>query len=420
MKKILYVLAFSLCATGAAAQDEFHQETAVEVTPGAKAPHLGMTPQMGWSTWNKFGGNINEKIIRDMADKLVELGLADAGYVYLNIDDCWHGERDKDGFIQVDSERFPSGMKALADYVHSKGLKLGIYSDAGCMTCAGRPGSLGHEYQDALQYARWGVDYLKYDWCNTNDVNPHGAYTLMRNALAETGRPIFFSMCEWGHSKPWEWASDVSHSWRSTGDIGLSFRDNIKHDTWTQLSVLTIVDINEKLRQYAGPGHWNDPDMLECGNGFTVAQDRSHFTLWAMMAAPLILGNDLTNISKETFDIITNKDVIAIDQDILGVQGLRQSVDNGLEFWFKPLIDGKWAFTIFNRNESDASYVLDWQKFNFTDDLSGRATAFDSTVYDVKDVWSNAPKSLKTTKKGATLRIPGEDVVTFVLTPRRQ
>ena len=255
--------------------------------------------------------------------------------------------------------RFPSGIKALADYVHSKGLRLGLYSDAGCMTCAGRPGSLGHEYQDALQYARWGVDYLKYDWCNTEDINPRGAYTLMRNALAESGRPIFFSMCEWGNSKPWEWADEVGHSWRTTGDIGLSFRKNIEHGSWTQLSVLTIVDINEKLREYAGPGHWNDPDMLECGNGLTMAQDRSHFTLWAMMAAPLILGNDLTNMTDSVFDIITNKDVIAIDQDSLGVQGLRYLVEDGLEFWFKPLVDGRWAFTVFNRGGKDTSYKLD-------------------------------------------------------------
>ena len=237
----VFAIAMAMSVSGLQAQDNFHQETTVKVEPGAKAAHLALTPQMGWSTWNKFGGNIDEKVIRDMADKMVELGLVDAGYIYLNIDDCWHGERDADGFIQADSVRFPSGIKALADYVHSKGLRLGLYSDAGCMTCAGRPGSLGHEYQDALQYARWGVDYLKYDWCNTEDINPRGAYTLMRNALAESGRPIFFSMCEWGNSKPWEWADEVGHSWRTTGDIGLSFRKNIEHGSWTQL--LSLIHI---------------------------------------------------------------------------------------------------------------------------------------------------------------------------------
>lgn len=418
MKKIFSLfIAASLAFVPAIAQDAFHQETAVTVTSGAKAQGLAMTPQMGWSTWNKFAGNINEQVIRDMADVMVEKGLRDAGYIYLNIDDCWHGERDEDGFIQVDAERFPSGMKALADYVHSKGLKLGIYSDAGCKTCAGRPGSQGHEYQDALTYARWGIDYLKYDWCYTDNVNAKSAYPLMRDALAQSGRPILFSMCEWGHSKPWEWAADVAHSWRSTGDIGVTFRDNIDHGSWTQLSVLTIVDLNEPLRQYAGPGHWNDPDMLECGNGLSVAQDRTHFTLWAMMAAPLILGNDLTNMSDDVFAIITNPDIIAIDQDPLGIQGLRQSTRDGVEFWFKPLQDGKWAFTIFNRNDYDATIDLDWQKFNFTDTLSGLSTDFHSKVYAVKDVWGNAPKTLATTQKGANISIPKDDVVTLVLTP---
>ena len=418
MKKILSIFITGIASLLATfAQDGFHEQIQQGNANAAKVELLGLTPQMGWRTCDKFAGNLDEKVIRQMADRIVELGLADAGYIYLNIDDCWHGERDENGFIQADPVRFPSGIKALADYVHSKGLKLGIYSDAGCKTCAGRPGSLGHEYQDALTYARWGIDYLKYDWCFTDDINPKGAYILMRDALAATGRPIFFSMCEWGTSQPWLWASEVGNSWRSTGDIGVSFRENIYHDTWTQLSVLSIVDLNEPLRQYAGPGHWNDPDMLECGNGLTIEQDRSHFTLWAMMAAPLILGNDLSDMTPAVYDIITNKDVIAIDQDPLGIQGFRHKVIDGVEYWFKPLSDGKWAMTIFNRNTWDTTVALDWQEFNLKDNLSGRSTEFDTFVYNVKDVWGNAPKSLVNTCAGAEFKLTSDDVVTFILTP---
>lgn len=184
-----------------------------------KYENLALTPPMGWNSWNKFACNIDENLIKAIADQMVESGLRDAGYIYLNLDDCWHGERDSLGFIQADPVKFPSGIRALADYVHSKGLKIGIYSDAGRKTCGGRPGSFGHEYQDALQYARWGIDYLKYDWCDSEDINPVGAYNLMRDALRAAGRPILFSMCEWGSSKPWEWAADTGHMWRTTGDI---------------------------------------------------------------------------------------------------------------------------------------------------------------------------------------------------------
>lgn len=378
---------------------------------------LAETPPMGWNSWNKFACEINEQLIREIADAMVDTGLADAGYIYINLDDCWHAaERDADGFPQCDSTRFPSGMKALADYVHSKGLKIGIYSDAGRETCGGRYGSFGHEYQDALQYARWGIDYLKYDWCMSENINPVGAYTLMRDALRAAGRPIFFSMCEWGDNKPWEWAADVGHMWRSTGDIGLSFSEQIVHDTWQQNSVLRCLDLNAPLRKYAGPGHWNDPDMLEVGNGLTQNQDRAHFTLWCMMASPLILGNDIRNMSDETAAIIMDPDVIAINQDSLGVQGLRHSTDEGLEFWFKPLCGGDWAVCLFNRTQSPRSYTLDWQQFNFTDEeVSGRSTSFDTIRYDVRDVW-NGGKAFRTDKPCEVI-VPAEDVVLYRLTP---
>ena len=304
-----------------------------------KWEHLADTPQMGWSTWNKFQGDISEEIIKGIADAMVETGLRDAGYTYINIDDCWHGERDAEGFIQEDPKKFPNGMKSVADYLHSKGLKLGIYSDAGSATCAGMPGSLGHEYQDAIQYARWGVDYLKYDWCNTTNVNPQGAYQLMSDALRSAGRPIFFSMCEWGSSKPWKWAREVGHSWRTTPDIWCNF-DSLRvfPAGYSQFGVMQCIQYNDTLRRYAGRGYWNDPDMLEVGNGMTENEDRAHFTMWCMMASPLILGNDLRNMSEATRNIIMNKEMIAVNQDSLGIQGLHYTDKDGLQFWFKPLL----------------------------------------------------------------------------------
>lgn len=394
------------------------QANAQRPRPNANLPKwegVADTPQMGWSSWNCFMTDINEELIKATAEAMVNLGLVDAGYVYLNLDDGWHGERDENGFIHEDLEKFPSGMKALADYLHGKGLKLGIYSDAGNFTCACYSGSLGHEYQDAITYASWGVDYLKYDWCFTNDVNPKGAYTLMRNALGKAGRPILFSICEWGSNKPWEWAADVGHSWRTTGDIGPAFLpvetsyDENGRRRWKPQSVLEIIDKNEPLRQYAGPGHWNDPDMLEVGNNITVdgvyyemtdSEDRAHFTMWCMMAAPLILGNDLTKITPESLAIITNKDMIAVDQDPLGIQGLRFRNENNLQYWFKPLVDGDWAFCVMNTGEEDANLVFDWSELEVSDELSGRSTSFDSINYMVKDIWNADAKQVPTLVKG--------------------
>ena len=379
---------------------------------------LSLTPQMGWSSWNNFQGNINEDIIKSIADAMVASGLKDAGYTYINIDDCWHGKRDADGFIQADPKHFPHGIKALADYVHSRGLKLGIYSDAGSETCAGRPGSLGHEYQDALQYARWGIDYLKYDWCNTTNVNAQGAYQLMRDALQATGRPIFFSMCEWGDNHPWRWAKGIGDSWRIGPDIWCSFDSTRVFPTYIQCSVIDCINRNDSLRSYAGPGHWNDPDMLEVGNGLSANQDRAHFTMWCMMASPLILGNDVRNMSDETKAILTNRDLIAIDQDKLGVQGLRFLIREGLEYWFKPLSNGDWAMTIFNPTRQSLSCSLNWQEFNLTDEeVSKRSTAFDQNVYKIKNLWTGRMEG-KTTLKSKIERkvsVPAQDVITYRL-----
>ena len=433
MKRIKTLLTVSLLLT--AVQVCFSQRTPDKPLP--KWEGLADTPQMGWSSWNKFQTNIHEDLIKDIADKMVEYGLVDAGYVYLNLDDGWHGERDEQGFIHEDPEKFPSGMKALADYLHARGLKLGIYSDAGTNTCACYAGSLGHEYQDAFMYAHWGVDYLKYDWCYTNNINPKGAYALMRNALRAAGRPILFSMCEWGSSKPWEWAADVGHSWRTTGDIGISFmpiplrRGPDGRPLWKALGVMEIVEMNEPLRQYAGPGHWNDPDMLEVGNGMSVSEDRAHFTLWCMMAAPLILGNDITDMTPETLAIITNREMIAVDQDPLGIQGLRLKKEGDLQYWFKPLSDGDWAFCILNTRDAAMTVTVDWTALEVDDALSGRATSFGSVNYTVRNIWNPAAKPFTTLIKGkgkqrgklvpvnAQVIVGSHDVAAFRLTPKQ-
>lgn len=390
------------------------------------------TPQMGWSSWNKFMTDINEDVIKETADALVELGLADCGYVYVNIDDGWHGERDERGFIKGDPKKFPSGMKAMGEYIHSKGLKYGIYSDAGDFTCNDCSGSRGHEYQDAFTYAEWEVDYVKYDWCYTSNLNAKGAYTLMRNAIRLAGRPMVFSICEWGTSKPWEWAGDVGHSWRTTHDIGpafmpvpVSYMESGRRN-WRPQSVYEIIEQTEPLRQYAGPGHWNDPDMLEVGNCITVdgieykmtlSEDRAHFTMWCMLAAPLILGNDLRDISKETLSIIKNKKVIAIDQDPLGIQGLRLKKDGDIQYWFKPLVDGCWAFCILNTGDKAAKLSLDWSALEVDDELSGRKTDFAHTTYSCEDLWKASPKPFKTGKSPMKVTVPTHDVLVYKLTP---
>jgi len=313
---------------------------------------LALTPPMGWNSWNKFACNVDENMIKQMADAMVSTGMKDAGYTYINIDDCWHGERDSLGFIHPDSKRFPSGMKALSDYVHSKGLKLGIYSDAGSQTCGGKPGSRGYEFQDAQMYAKWGIDYLKYDWCNSEGLKAEGAYKTITAALRKAERPIVLSMCEWGQSSPWTWATNVGHLWRTTGDITKQWEGVKSMGNWHALSVMKILESQDTLRKYAGPGHWNDPDMLEVGNGMPVNEDKAHFTMWVMIAAPLISGNDLRNMSAETKEILTNKEVIAANQDPLGIQGFRYASKDSLETWIKPLKGGDWAIIFLNRNSS--------------------------------------------------------------------
>lgn len=322
---------------------------------------LARTPPMGWNSWNKFGWNVSEQLIRDAADAMVSSGKQAAGYEYVVIDDCWQVGRDSNGNILADPQRFPSGIKALADYVHGNHLKFGLYSDAGTNTCAGRPGSRGYEYQDARQYAAWGVDYLKFDWCNTGTENAEAAYTTMHNALKATGRPVVLSICEWGKSKPWLWAKDVGNLWRTTGDI---------YDCWDckkeSTGWVVILDQQVGLETFAGPGHWNDPDMLEVGNGgMSTTEYQSHFSLWSMLAAPLIAGNDLKNMTPEIKDILTNKEVLAVDQDDLGMQGRRVSKNGDLEVWVKQLHDGSRAAVLFNRGTSGAEISASWEDLGY-------------------------------------------------------
>jgi len=320
-------------------------------TPSAS--EIAPTPQMGFNNWNSTHcrDEFNETMIRAIVDKFIALGLKDAGYRYINIDDCWaNWQRDPSGNLMPNPVRFPSGIKALADYVHSKGLRFGLYSSAGTWTCEpmkenrGFPGGLGHETQDAALFAAWGVDYLKYDNCNNQKLDARQRYTAMGEALRKTGRPIFYAVCEWGENEPWKWAGTPSvgaNSWRTTGDI---------QDKYA--SMLKLFKQNVVLNSQAGPGHWNDPDMLEVGNGgMSDTEYRSHFALWAIMAAPLLIGTDLRTIQQPNLDILLNKEVIAVDQDPLGIQGRRIRMNDGVHVIVKPLQGGDLAVALFNESD---------------------------------------------------------------------
>lgn len=313
---------------------------------------LAATPQMGWNSWNHFNCMIDEKIIRETADALVSTGLAKLGYIYVNIDDCWAElSRDDKGSLVPKKSTFPSGIKALADYVHSKGLKLGIYSDAGYFTCSKKmPGSLGHEEQDAKTFASWGIDYLKYDNCNTDGSKPTIRYPVMTRALMNAGRPIFFSLCEWGDMHPALWGFNVGNSWRTTNDIA---------DNWD--SMISRADQNEVYAELARPGGWNDPDMLEIGNGgMTQNEYIIHFSLWAISKAPLLIGCDVRNISKDVMDIISNWEVIAVNQDKLGVQAKKVRMEGDLEVWAGPLSDYRVAVILLNRGPGRTALTAYW------------------------------------------------------------
>jgi alpha-galactosidase len=347
--------------------------------PAAQALENGLakTPPMGWNSWNRFECNLDESLVRATADAMATNGMKAAGYEYINLDDCWSDGRDSAGNLTVNTNKFPSGMKALADYVHAKGLKLGIYADLGTSTCAGFAGTFGYHQQDADQFAAWTIDYVKVDWCNADKLIAAKEYASFRDALAKCGRPIVYSICEWGANKPWEWAPDTGNLWRTTYDI---------RDKWS--SITSIMDLNNKHAARAKPGAWNDPDMLEVGNygkgvgggGMTDTEYRSHFSIWAIMAAPLISGNDLRSMNQTTLDILTNPEVIAVDQDPLGKQGAKVCATNGLEVWSKELSGTNTrAVALLNRSSAAADITVNWSQVGLPD---GAAT--------VRDLWARA------------------------------
>lgn len=371
---------------------------------------LALTPPMGWNSWNTFACDINEQLVKDVADKFIEYGLKDAGYEYIVIDDGWmEMERDENYNLVPDHKKFPNGMKSVADYVHSKGLKFGIYNCAGSLTCGGYPGTRGFEYQDAKLYASWGVDFIKYDWCSTQNLNAKGAYETMRDAIHKAGRPMIFSICEWGDNQPWLWAEDIGHMWRISGDIVNCWDCELSHGNWSAWGLWPIIRMRQNIRQYNGPGHWNDLDMMEVGNGFTAAEDRVHFTMWCILSSPLVLGNDVRSMNKETRDLLTNKEVIAINQDSLGVQGFRFMNENDIEIWVKALANDEWAIAFVNMRNAENTINYDWAKHPIMDALVNRTLNIGKRTYKVRDLLKH--KDLGTTSTPLNATLAAHDVV---------
>lgn len=366
---------------------------------------LAPTPPMGFMTWNYFGDKITENDVKSIADAMVKEGLVDLGYNHIFIDDGWQGGRDNRNNIIPDPKKFPSGIKALADYLHSKDIKLGIYSDAAQLTCAGYTGSFGFEEQDAKTFADWGVDYLKYDYCGAPQDRKTAIkrYTKMAKALQKSGREIVFSVCEWGQREPWFWAKEAGGQlWRTTYDVRDKWSANAPqgtklHKEGIGYGILDILEINAKLNEYAGPGGWNDADMLvvglhgksgpskhQGGSGATNIEYQSQMSLWSLMAAPLMISNDLRNMDETTRSILTNQDMIAIDQDSLGIQGERLINENNWQVFVKPLEDGNYAIGILNTAEDTRNFNVEIASLG----LNGK--------YRLFDVWSK--KNYKKTK----------------------
>jgi len=371
----------------------------------AQDPTLAATPPMGWNSWNHFAGKVTEADVKAAADAMVASGMRDAGYIYVNIDDTWEGPRNAKGEITTNS-KFPD-MKGLADYVHSKGLKLGIYSGPGPKTCAGYPASYGHEQQDADTYAKWGIDYLKYDLCSYMEIMrkeaPHDqakqwqmmqdAYQKMHQALLKTGRPIVFSLCQYGLDHVWTWGPSVGGNlWRTTDDI---------NDTWGRMSEIGFNQLG--LAPYAAPGHWNDPDMLEVGNGgMSDTEYRTHMSLWSLLAAPLLAGNDLSKMTPETKAILENKEVIAVDQDSLGKEGTRLTAWGMTEIWTKPLSGNALAVGMFNRDTEAHGVTLHLKDVGFPDSAH------------LRDLWAH--NDVSASNGDYTITVPGHGVVMLKLT----
>jgi alpha-galactosidase len=366
---------------------------------------LAPTPPMGWNSWNTFETRIDEKLIRETAESIIANGMLEAGYNTIVIDDGWEAmHRDSLGRLIPDPGRFQDGMKALGDFLHMKGFKFGIHNCAGTLTCSGFPGGRGHEFEDARTYASWGVDYLKYDWCYHGTANAEETYKTMRDALYAAGRPVIFSLCEWGNNKPWLWAEEVGHLWRTTGDVTDCYDCQAVYSVgWKQ-----ILNVQVGLEKYAGPDHWNDPDMLEVGNpGLSLAESRAQFSLWCVLAAPLMAGNDVRTMSKTIKDILTNREVIALDQDPLGKQGYQFMTHPGKEIWVKECSNGEWGVCFLNAGESALRLHIKWSHLSF---LKGD--------YRIRDLWLK--KDLGMSDKDFTAEIAPHDVVLVKLSPVRQ
>jgi alpha-galactosidase len=357
---------------------------------------LAKTPPMGWNSWNRFQREVSDRLVRETADAMVRNGMKDAGYLYVNIDDTWEGARDAGGNIRS-NEKFPD-MKALADYVHGKGLKLGIYSSPGPRTCAGFEGSFGHEEQDARTFAAWGIDYLKYDWCSAGEVyepsSMQAAYAKMGRALLKSGRAIVYSLCQYGQQNVGEWGAKAGGNlWRTTGDI---------QDEWSSMSRIGF-DQQLGREKFAAPGHWNDPDMLEIGNGgMNDTEYRTHMSLWSLLAAPLLAGNDLRSVAPDVLEILTNKEVIAIDQDSLGAQGTRVAKEGNAEVWSRRLADGSHAVGLFNRGEETARVAMTWSAIGA------------SGARKVRDLWAHADRGAG--MEGYWADVPAHGVVLLKVT----
>lgn len=348
-----------------------HGEACFNCPADCDCTTLGATPPMGWNSWNKFHCDISETLVLEIADAMVSSGMKDAGYQYINLDDCWQIDRGEDDIIVPDPVRFAGGMKALGDAIHEKGLKYGVYSCAGTMTCEERPGSFDYETTDMAAYADWGVDYAKVDWCFAEELDAKTQYAKFRDAIAATGRPMVLSICNWGLQDPWVWGADMGQLWRTSGDI----KDEL-------LSMIINLEKAATTAAYAGPGHWNDPDMLEVGNGGMTTDDyRAHMSLWAITSSPLIAGNDLRSMDEITKEILTNAEVIAVDQDPLGLQGVRIIDGGGLtpDVWAKPLAHAGWrAIVVYNRG-SEAAQI----------DITASDVGLAADDVKVRDLWSH-------------------------------
>ena len=416
-KLIILILAFN--ATGCIQKPAERKPEMQKEVPSA-FQNLALTPPMGWNSWNPFGRNVSEKVIKETADAMVSSGLKDLGFSYIVIDDIWQGGRDSvSGLLYPDHDRFPSGIRALADYVHSKGLKFGIYSDAGTLTCGDMPGSFGYEEKDARLFAEWGVDYLKYDYCHCPDYGSMNndyrmaisRYKAMGDALRDAGRPVVFSICEWGPRSPWLWGREVGGQlWRTSYDVA-DIWDKPRNES-SPIGILTSIDVMTNLGRFAGPGGWNDPDMLVIGlknsgfikgGGCTDAEYRTQMSMWCMFSAPLMLGCDLRDMSEETRSIIMNKNIIAIDQDALGKQAFRVISKDGIDAWQKPLSGNRFAIAFLNRNSSEKTFSATYKDLELDQ----------NTEYNTYDVWKQ--DQVKQVKGQLSVNLRSHECQVFVL-----